>query len=622
MVPISLLKKFEIFAELTDSELKRIADLCRVEDYEVGMLIYKEGKVANDLYIVADGKVAMEMEVRLWPNAPPTRVTVDVLTRGEVFGKAALVEPHIRTLSSRCVGKARVIAIDGAELRRLLDTAPHVGYKVMGRIANTIASRLTNTREKLLGFLGGEKLAQEYTPEEAALIQRVHYFIEFRWIAVIGIAVIALFANKIFRISFPLMPVFLIAVIMALYNLMFSLQAKKLGREAPSSIVPRARSFVQIQSAADLVAFIVLFHFTGSVENPFIFYLVFHIIIASILLPYKTAYGLATLAVFLFCSLVGLEYLGLIPHVHLQGFASPDLYRQGSYILAILFSLVTVLYISTYMASSIAGELRKRQREVASLKDRCLIDVKALEKVNKKLMELDRLRTHFLAMASHDLKAPLAAVQSYLQVILGGFTGEINDEQRDMLDRSSVRIEELLNLINDLLDATRIEAGQIVQEMEETSLAEVVEDALENVRSPAAEKGLELLVEVAEDLPEIQASPRRLVQVLTNLLNNAVQFTPSGGRVTLRVRELDEHLQVEVMDMGIGISPEDMPRIFEEFYRGKDVETKGAGLGLAIAKKIVEAHGGKVWAESPYPESEKGSKFIFKLPKRKPEAPA
>ena len=109
--------------------------------------------------------------------------------------------------------------------------------------------------------------------------------------------------------------------------------------------------------------------------------------------------------------------------------------------------------------------------------------------------------------------------------------------------------------------------------------------------------------------------PHRLAQVITNLSNNAVQFTPAGGKVAIRVREGTDHLSVEVMDTGIGIPPDDLPRIFEDFYRGKGVDTKGAGLGLAIAKKIVEAHNGEIWAESPCPESEKGSKFTFTLPK-------
>jgi len=619
MVSIPLLKKFHIFEGLTEGELRRIAPICREEVYKPGEVIFKEGEVAKDLCLVVDGKVALEIELQPWPHAPIRHTTVDLVTRGETFGWSALVEPYIFTLSAKCVEKAKVIAIDGSELRRLLDTDFHIGYKVMGKLSHVVASRLRDTRAKLMEFLRGEELAHEYTPEEATLIRRVHYFISFRWIGVVALVAMALFAKYILHIGVPLVPVFGIAAIVALYNLFFWFKARDLARESASSIVPKARSSVLLQSIIDLVALTALIHFTGGVENPFIFLCVFHIIIVSVLLSYKTAYQVATLALFLLCSLAVLEYVGLIPHLHLEGFIPQELCRHKLYLAAVLSALAGTLYASTYVATSIAGELRKRQREVASLKDRCLIDVKALEEANKKLLELDRLRTHFLAMASHDLKAPLAAVQSYLQVILGGFVGEVNDAQRDMLERSSVRIEELLKLINDLLDATRIEAGQIVQEMEETSLAEVVEDALENVRSSAAEKGLELLVEVPEGLPEIKASPRRLVQVLTNLLNNAVQFTPSGGKVTVRVRELDEHLQVEVMDTGIGISPEDMPRIFEEFYRGKDVETKGAGLGLAIAKKIVEAHGGKIWAESPYPESEKGSKFTFTLPKRKSE---
>jgi len=620
MVSIPLLKKFPIFEGLTEDELEKIAALCREEAYETGEVIFEEGGVAKDLYVVVEGKVALEMKLQPWPHAPIRHTTVNLITRGDTLGWSALVEPYTFTLSAKCVEKAKVLAIDGSELRRLFDADCHIGYKVMKRLSHVIASGLRDTTAKLMESLRGEELAQEYTPEEATLIRRVYYVINFRWIGVMALVAMALSAKYILHIGIPLAPVFVIAATIALYNLFFWFKAKELARESAPSIIPKARSSVLLQSAIDLVALTALVHFTGGVENPFIFLSVFHIIIVSVLLPYKTAYQVATLALFLLCSLAVLEYVGLIPHIHLEGFIAQELCHHKLYLAATLSALAGTLYTSTYVATSIAGELRKRQREVASLKDRCLIDLGALEEANKKLIELDRLRTHFLAIASHDLKAPLAAVQSYLQIILGGFAGEVNDEQRDMLERSSVRIEELLKLINDLLDATRIEAGQIVREMEETSLTEVVEDALENVRSLAEEKGLGLLAEVPEGLPEIMAAPRRLVQVLTNLLNNAVQFTPSGGRITLRVRELDEHLQVEVMDTGIGISPEDMPRMFEEFYRGKGVETKGVGLGLAIAKKIVEAHEGKIWAESPYPESEKGSKFTFTLPKRKPEA--
>ena len=613
MILIRALRKSPIFKDLTDDELERVAALCREEVYEAGATIFEEGSLADYLYIVEDGEVVLEMELELQPYASSKQTTIEVVTKGEVFGWSALVEPYIRTLSARCMERAKVIVIKGSDLLNLFESEPHIGHRMMGKISQIVASRLRDTRQKLTDFLRGEELTLEYTPEEVTLIQRVHYFIYFRWIAAIGVAALALVAGDVLRIGFPALPVYIIAVSIALYNLVFWLYGRGLTPENTPDLVAKARRFAAVQSVVDLLALTLLLHLTGGVENPLVFYFVFHITVASILLPYKAAYSLATLAVLLFCSLIGLEYFGIIPHVHLGGFVPPDLYRQESYILAVIFTFVTVLYISAYMATSIAGELRKRQREVASLRDRCLIDFKALEEVNEKLRELDRLRTYLLGMVSHDLKAPLVAVESYLQVILGGFAGEINEKQREMLERSSHRIGELLNLIGDLLDVSRIEAGQMAQEFQATSLSEVIEGSLEDVQALAKEKDMELRVEMPEKLPVIQAAPHRLRQVLNNLLSNAIKFTPPQGLITIRIENRGDHLQVEVMDTGVGIPAGDLPYVFDEFFRGRDVERAGAGLGLSIARKIVEAHGGKIWVESPCTADGKGSRFAFTL---------
>lgn len=615
MITIQTLSKFPIFEGLTNDELERIAALCREEVYEAGATIHEEGSAAEYLYIVQDGKVILEMELELQPYASPRRTTIEVVAKGEAFGWSALVEPYTRTLSAKCMERTRLIILKGSELLDLFDSEPHIGYRITRGVAEMVASRLRDTRQKLTGFLRGEEVSFEYTPEEATLIQRIHYSLNFRWIAAIGVAVLALFAHNVLRITFPTIPVYVIAAGIALYNLILWLYARGLRPGATTDLVAKARRFATVQSVVDLLALTVLLHFTGSIENPLIFYFVFHITVTSILLPYKAAYSLATLAVLLLCSLIGLEYFGVISHVHLGGFVPLDLYRQETYILAILFTFVTVLYISTYMATSIAGELRKRQREVASLRGRCLIDSKALEETNRKLMELDRLRTYFLGMVSHDLKAPLVAIESYIQVILGGFAGEVNEEQREMLDRSSHRIGELLNLISDLLDVSRIEAGQIAKEFKAMSLPEVVEGSLEDVQAMAKEKGMELRVEMPGELPIIRAAPHRLRQVLNNLLSNAIKFTPPQGLITISVEDKRDYLQVVVMDTGVGITSEDLSYVFDEFFRGRNVERTGAGLGLSIAKKIVEAHGGKIWAESPCTDDGKGSKFTFILPK-------
>jgi len=232
-------------------------------------------------------------------------------------------------------------------------------------------------------------------------------------------------------------------------------------------------------------------------------------------------------------------------------------------------------------------------------------------------LEEDKARfLRFLSIAAHDLKAPLTAIQGFLWVMLGGFSGELTDKQRHMLQRSSRRIDELLNLISDLLDIPRIESWQIVQEIKEVSLCEVVRCSCDDLRGQAKEKGVKLKVELPQGLLKIPGSSPRLQQVMTNLVSNAINYTPEGV-VTVRVTEEDNDIKVEVMDTGIGIPPEDLSRVFDDFFRASNVETKGTGLGLSIARRIVEAHGGSICVESPCPESNTGSKFTFTLPKKR-----
>lgn len=222
----------------------------------------------------------------------------------------------------------------------------------------------------------------------------------------------------------------------------------------------------------------------------------------------------------------------------------------------------------------------------------------------------------FLGIAAHDLKAPLTAIQGFLWVMLGGFAGELTDKQRNMLQRSSRRIDELLNLISDLLDIPRIESGQIVQEIEDVSLYQVVKCSCDDLRHQAKEKGVVLEVELPQNLPEIPGSIPRLQQVMTNLVSNAISYTPEGV-VTVSVTEEDNDIKVEVRDTGIGIPPEDLSRVFDDFFRASNVEIRGTGLGLSITRRIVEAHGGSICVESPCLESNTGSKFTVTLPKKR-----
>jgi signal transduction histidine kinase len=221
----------------------------------------------------------------------------------------------------------------------------------------------------------------------------------------------------------------------------------------------------------------------------------------------------------------------------------------------------------------------------------------------------------FVSTVAHDLKAPLAAIQSFLGVMLGGYAGELNEKQKHMMQRASQRITELLNLISNLLDIPRIEMGQIVQEMTEVSVVQVIESFAEEGSSLARQKGILFSLQVPSDLPCVYGSQSRLQQVITNLVNNAINYT-AEGEVVIRAMATDSEVLVEVADTGCGILRDDLPRVFEDFFRGGNVESKGTGLGLSISRRIVEAHGGKIWAESPCPETGKGSKFCFTVPRK------
>jgi signal transduction histidine kinase len=242
-------------------------------------------------------------------------------------------------------------------------------------------------------------------------------------------------------------------------------------------------------------------------------------------------------------------------------------------------------------------------------------NLKKLTEHIEKLAEEKTRFMHFFGIAAHDLKAPLEAIQSYLWVILGGYAGDLNPKHRTMIERSSMRIDNLLDLISDLLDVTRVGVGKIFDEMEDVSLNKVVEICLDMARDLARSKDIELVTKVPKRLPRIRSSSLRLQQVLSNLLSNAIKYSKNGTRVTFRIKVTKTQIKVEILDEGIGIPKKDLPNLFEEFFRATNVgERTGTGLGLYIVKRIIDAHKGRIWVESPCAETGKGSKFAFVIP--------
>ncbi|KPK94539.1 MAG: hypothetical protein AMJ94_01625 [Deltaproteobacteria bacterium SM23_61] len=230
------------------------------------------------------------------------------------------------------------------------------------------------------------------------------------------------------------------------------------------------------------------------------------------------------------------------------------------------------------------------------------------------LKAMDRMKSDFVAMVSHELRAPLASVEQQLSVILAGILGDINERQRDMMARAKERTRGLICLINDLLDLAKIEAGVVIQYRERLSIAGVLEKAVEILKGEAEAKNLTLHLSAAPSLPPVMGDQRNMEEVFLNLLSNAIKYTGEGGWVRVEARPEGSYLCVQVEDNGIGISPEDLPHIFDKFYRVKNAQTRkivGTGLGLPIVKRIVEAHLGMVEVES---QPGSGSKFRVYLP--------
>ena len=232
--------------------------------------------------------------------------------------------------------------------------------------------------------------------------------------------------------------------------------------------------------------------------------------------------------------------------------------------------------------------------------------------VASRLQHTKHTMEHILSVIFHDLKAPLAAAESYNRLLLDGFVGELSEEQKNIVQRSSKRLSDLLNLISNMIDFSRVDFAEF--RTEEVSLLRVIEDCAETMGPLVVEKGLELTLKTPRELPTIMGNAGRLKQVMTNMLSNAIKFTQSG-EIIVRARDEKDHVRVDVIDAGIGIPTEDLPKIFDGFYKGLDMEKRGAGLGLSISKKIIDGHGGKIWATSPCPETGKGTRFTFILPK-------
>lgn len=225
--------------------------------------------------------------------------------------------------------------------------------------------------------------------------------------------------------------------------------------------------------------------------------------------------------------------------------------------------------------------------------------------------------TYFLSVVSHELRSPLAAIENYLETMLGGYVGDLTPKQERMVKRSILRVTDLRAQIGDVVDLARMRPEQIQDDFEWFDPGEIGTESIDDVRLIASEKDIRLNIEPPPKFEPIVGARRRMRQVFTNLLTNAIRYSPPGSTVTFRAWYEPESLIFEVEDEGPGIAQEDLPHIFKEFFRASNVESQGGmGLGLSIAKKIMDAHSGQILVENlGTNEAPAGARFTVIIPR-------
>ena len=235
---------------------------------------------------------------------------------------------------------------------------------------------------------------------------------------------------------------------------------------------------------------------------------------------------------------------------------------------------------------------------------------------NEKLKALDKLKDEFLSIASHELRTPMTAIKSYLWMVLNRNADSLTSRNREYLDRVYNSTERLINLVNDMLNVSRIESGKIMLKLEDFDLIKLVDDVKNEVNARMSERNQNLVIKSDEQKLVVNADREKMHQVLENLIGNSIKFTPDEGKITVGASKKDGHAEIYVADTGKGIAKEDFPKLFKKFGRLENTlesisQTSGTGLGLYICQQFVELCGGKIRAESNPGE---GAKFIFTLP--------
>ncbi len=436
------------------------------------------------------------------------------------------------------------------------------------------------------------------------IIRRNLFFIKLRYAAILMLAVFALFSNELFEIELCCEQrnmLYWITGFLLLYNVALHAGRKKIKLK-PDKINPAHLSLFQI--IIDLITLTMLVHITGGIESPLYLFYIFHMIIGSLILPGLLIYSIAFLSVLTMVVIVWLEYNGTLLHYSIPGLLSFPLYQDTAFVTMSLAVFAMMMFTSVFIANRIATQLYSQEKN--------LID--ALNQLN----ESEIKKQKYIMGVVHEIKSPIVAVQSIVEILLGGLVEPLSDKVIKKLERVKVRSADALDMINNILKISRLRLLSKA-EMEETDLSGIVYEIISKLDEVILSKKI-LLKQSEEGEKRTALCEKSLVQLaVSNVIGNSIKYTDKGGTVEIQIKYREYSVLLSVCDNGAGIPKNEMEKIFDTFYRASNMENavEGSGIGLSLVKEIVEQHQGKISVESPSPfgdENNPGTCFKIILP--------
>lgn len=361
-----------------------------------------------------------------------------------------------------------------------------------------------------------------------------------------------------------------------------------------------------IQMILDLSVLLILIYYSGGVESPLIFFLIFHMIVGSLILPGIIIYSFAIAVLFIFWGITVGEYYSLLEHHHIEGFIPLPLHQNFNYVLSVNIVFAMVIIITVILANNIARQLYQKEQQLYSY----------IDKLNK----AEKEKTKYILGVVHELKTPLNAVHSYLDIVLQKFLGPLDEAVEEKLKRAKKRSDEALEMINTVLKVSQMKLMDQVNE-EEFEIIEVIKSAIRRHSQFAESKSVTVtLIDERSENCKIKGDQFLVLIALSNLLGNAIKYNFENGKVEVKIFNKDKKCFVEFCDNGPGIPKDEQQKIFQDFFRASNIRkmvTDGAGLGLSFVKEIIEKHNGTIELQSPsrlQQPGRPGACFIVSLP--------